>query len=115
MNTDAGLMSCVVASRTIPTGRVRVAGGKMARTATERAMNIPGHAYSYWEPGRVHICQICGTAEHKNGEYWWAGRWSLVEPPCGHTSTEQKIWFNMANPDPEFPELPDMVVSNGSH
>lgn len=85
------------------------------RTAIERINNIPGHVYRYWEPGGVHICQLCGTAEHRNGKYWWAGRWSYTEPPCANTGNDQRLWFNVANPDPEFPELPDMALSDGEN
>ena len=85
----------------------------MARKATERLSNVHGHQYSWWSTGSVYICGICGTAEHKNGRYWWAGRWSKTEPPCGNSSPAQREWYNSANLDPEWPDSPDMAVEQG--
>lgn len=79
----------------------------MARTELERVKNSSGHKYQWSSTGRVHICSTCGTAEHHNGQYWWAGRWSLIEPPCDSNSLAQNEWFNSANHDPDIPALPD--------
>nr|WP_262405996.1 hypothetical protein [Salmonella enterica] len=44
----------------------------MVRTTRERMNNKHGHHYQ--RDGSIYICQYCGTAEHRNGNFWWAGR-----------------------------------------
>lgn len=51
----------------------------MARTTTERALNPHGHVYLLDGLTKLHICKICGTCERRNGQYWWAGKWSKTE------------------------------------
>ncbi|PHM22991.1 hypothetical protein [Xenorhabdus ehlersii] len=60
----------------------------MARNAIERLNNSAGHNYQWSVMCRVHICEKCGTAEHRSGWYWWAGYKSKVEPPCYQRCTE---------------------------
>ena len=73
----------------------------MARTTTERALNPHGRVYLLDGLTKLHICKICGTCERRNGQYWWAGKWSKTEPPCGLNTEEQRDWHNNANPDNE--------------
>lgn len=63
----------------------------MARTTIERIDNIHGHYYM--REGNIHICKYCGTAEHNNGKFWWAGRCSKSEPPCADDVDGQHTWF----------------------
>lgn len=72
----------------------------MARNALERDSNPYGHCYYFDTLSRTHICNVCGTCERRNGVFWWAGKWSSQEPPCGLGSPQQRIWHDNANPDP---------------
>ena len=83
----------------------------MARKSIEREQNQHGHRYQWWEPGKVNICLLCGTAEHRNGKFYWAGRWSKVEPPCGSSEKAQREWYDAANPDDEMPGAFDAYKS----
>ena len=51
------------------------------------------HIHHYQRDGSIFICQRCGTAKHRNGKYWWAGRYSESEPPCGDDVVGQDAWF----------------------
>ncbi|EAU6105669.1 hypothetical protein U3D69_003210 [Salmonella enterica] len=66
----------------------------MSRTTRERMNNKHGHHYQ--RDGSFYICHICGTAEHRNGNFWWAGRYSKCEPPCGDDIAGQDAWFDAA-------------------
>ncbi|AGR57655.1 hypothetical protein A464_469 [Salmonella bongori N268-08] len=66
----------------------------MSRTARERMNNKHGHDYQ--RDGSIYICRYCGTAEHRNGNFWWAGRFSECEPPCGDDVAGQDAWFDAA-------------------
>lgn len=65
------------------------------RTSQDRINNPPGHHYQ--RDGSIYVCAICGTAEHQNGNYWWAGRYSKIEPPCANNSAGQHDWHIAAN------------------
>ncbi len=73
----------------------------MARNALERDSNPHGHRYHFDPLSRTHICSVCGTCERRNGVFWWAGKWSRQEPPCGYVHSAQRQWHNNANPDPD--------------
>ncbi|EHN9194549.1 hypothetical protein NRJ72_005219, partial [Salmonella enterica] len=32
----------------------------------------------------------------RNGNFWWAGRYSKCEPPCGDDVAGQDAWFDAA-------------------
>lgn len=72
----------------------------MARTAHDRQNNPCGHKYQLDSLTRLHICSVCGTCERRNGIFWWAGKWSRNEPPCGYDTPEQRRWHESANSDP---------------
>lgn len=65
----------------------------MSRRTEDRANS--GHSYHFNSFAGVHLCDLCGTAEHPDGKFWLASRWSLIEPPC--LNAEQKEWFDKAN------------------
>lgn len=71
----------------------------MPRTSIERATNI--HRHHYLRERDIHVCQYCGTAEHRNGKFWWAGRCSELEPPCGDDLVGQESWFEAAEREVE--------------
>lgn len=73
----------------------------MARSACDRHNNTCGHKYQLDGLTRLYICSVCGTCERQNGVFWWAGKWSRNEPPCGHDSPEQRRWHDSANTDPD--------------
>lgn len=57
------------------------------------------HGHIMKQQGRVEICQKCGCALHKNGDWWLAGRFSKAEPPC---EGEQSEWLKIATLGEEF-------------
>lgn len=54
----------------------------MARTSLERVSNPYNHKYEWDANARCHICKICGTAEHRSGHFYYAGKRSKIEPSC---------------------------------
>ena len=66
----------------------------MTRSTLERMNNKHGHHYQ--RDGSIHVCWMCGTAEHRNGIFWWAGRCSLIEPPCSTNPAGQREWYATA-------------------
>lgn len=39
--------------------------------------------HEYEKSSGCKVCFKCGTAKHRSGWYWYAGRRSRDEPPCG--------------------------------
>ncbi|EEG2531165.1 hypothetical protein GYD82_003758 [Salmonella enterica] len=71
----------------------------MNKTTRERMNNKHGHHYQ--RDGSIYICHICGTAEHRNGNFWWSGRYSKYEPPCSDDRVGQDAWFDAAESEGE--------------
>ncbi|HEC7688477.1 TPA: hypothetical protein R4A09_000922 [Salmonella enterica subsp. enterica serovar Kiambu] len=71
----------------------------MVRATRERMNNKHGHHHQ--RDGSIYICHICGTAEHLNGNFWWAGRYSKYEPPCSDDPVGQDAWFDAAESEGE--------------
>lgn len=76
----------------------------MPRTTIKRMSNKHGHRYAWDELSKCHICKDCGTAEHRNGDYWWVGRFSKIEPPCRGNHVGQRDWYADAEIDSEGSE-----------
>lgn len=74
------------------------------RTAIDRLNNKAGHQYYVDSLTKLHLCRICGTCEHRNGDFWWVGKWSRVEPPCDGHAIAREEWLQNANEDPD-PEI----------
>lgn len=73
----------------------------MARDALARERNAHGHKYRPDPLTKTYICSVCGTCERRSGIFWWAGKWSRQEPPCGFNTVDQREWHHKANPDNE--------------
>ncbi|OWS76320.1 hypothetical protein CBW22_07615 [Pantoea sp. VS1] len=71
----------------------------MARNALARLQNSAGHHYEFYSAGNCHVCTDCGTAEHRNGRFYYVGRWSKDEPPCEGNHIGRQLWLEASNPD----------------
>lgn len=71
----------------------------MARSPLARAQNSAGHNYIWYADGNCHVCRDCGTAEHRNGRFYYVGRWSMTEPPCEGNQVARDAWINDSFPD----------------
>ncbi len=78
------------------------------RTPLDRVLNPARHRYEWYADGKCHICRECGTAEHRNGRFYYVGRWSMSEPPCDGSHLERQAWLDASrSDDDEFENLED--------
>lgn len=71
------------------------------RTALARLNNPAAHSYFKDNLSGTHICRDCGVSEHRNGQFWLWGKWSMEEPPCRGNTIGQNEWHAAANEDKE--------------
>ncbi|WP_233460425.1 hypothetical protein [Citrobacter farmeri] len=76
----------------------------MTRKTLERMNNKHGHHFQ--RDGSIHVCWMCGTEEHRNGSFWWAGNSPVI--PDGYSlvpiiPTEGMVINGFeSEPDPHF-------------
>lgn len=80
----------------------------MARNQLSRINNTSGHEYNWDSMCKVWICHKCGTAEHKNGDFYLQGYKSKTEPPCAYETSREKHYSDI-----EFQNWKDNAIFDG--